>query len=385
MIAAIVAASGEPAARITTLGAWVAGEAIAREATSEAFLRTVERAVARSVSTLVVETTSQALSEGFADMWPARVGVFTNLTQDHLDLHGDPEGYLAAKAQLFMKLEPGGAAVLNAADPSSALLAEVIPASIRRLAYAGRPADPACRELPLALSAERVEVGSQGTRIALAASPLADRLGGELVLPLFGQPYAENALAAAVAADALGYAPETIRRALETFEGVPGRFQIVHRRPLVVLDYAHTPDALARTLALARQLVAREGRVVCVFGCGGDRDRSKRAEMGRIAAAAADLVVVTSDNPRSEDPVAIADMVVSGMEGSSEKVRRMVDRAGAIELGIGLAGSSDLVLIAGKGHEEVQIGAEGARPFNDAEVARAILARRKEGGDEGRS
>ncbi len=379
LLAAVVAEAGEPAARVTTLGAWVDGELVAREATAHDFVRTAGRAVALGACTLVVETTSLALSQGFADRWPARVGVFTNLSRDHLDVHGSPEDYLAAKARLFVRLPAGGAAVLNAADPASALIDEVTPRGVRRAAFAARPVDAACAALPLVLAARGVEVTRSGTRLDLAPSALADRLGGVLELRLIGEPYAEDALAAAVAADALGYSAPVIRRALASFEGVPGRFQAVHRRPLVVVDYAHTPDALAGVLATARRLVEAGGKVVCVFGCGGDRDAGKRAEMGRIAGELADLVVVTTDNPRSEDPADIADQVLAGAQGTPAVLRRIDDRALAIEHAIECAGPADVVVLAGKGHEDVQIGAHGERPFDDAEVARHAAARRETG------
>ena len=373
MIEAIVAASGEAAARVTTLGAWVGGEQVAAEATSDAFLDAMERAAARGVKTAAIETTSQALAEGFAAMWPARVAVFTNLSRDHLDYHGTPEDYLAAKAQLFMRIEAGGVAVLNAADPSSALLDEVTPPGVSRRGYAARAVDGACVRLPLTLEAEQVSVSRAGTRIRLAGSRLGDALGRELALRVLGEVHAENALGAAVAADALGYASAAIRAGLEGFAGVPGRFQLVLDRPLVVVDFAHTPDALERTLSLARSLVAADGgRVVCVFGCGGERDQGKRAEMGRVAGRSAEVVVLTSDNPRSEDPEAILRAILEGTAGTPASVERELDRAVAIRRGIELASPYDIVVIAGKGHEQTQIWGKRALPFDDVAVVRAV-------------
>ncbi len=377
MIEAIVAASGEPSARVTTLGAWVNGEPVASEATSGAFERTLLLAAEAGVRTLAVETTSQALAEGFARAWPAEVAVFTNLSRDHLDYHGTPEDYLAAKAQLFMKLLPGGTAVLNAADPSSALLDEVAEPSAKRVAYAARAIDPGCAHLPLALSAAEVEATLDGTRIRLAPSPLASALGGEIVLSIVGEVHAENALAAALAGVALGHSPQTIRLALERFPGVPGRFQIVHRRPAVVVDFAHTPDALERTLRLARSLVIPGGgRVIAAFGCGGDRDPGKRGEMGRIAASLADVVVMTNDNPRSEDPATIAAAVGEGAKGGPARVLLELDRASAIKMAIELAEPPDIVIVAGKGHERTQIVGEQVLPFDDAAVAAGVVAER---------
>jgi UDP-N-acetylmuramoyl-L-alanyl-D-glutamate--2,6-diaminopimelate ligase len=212
-------------------------------------------------------------------------------------------------------------------------------------------------------------------------SPLADALGGRLDLGIVGEVHAENALAAAVAAHALGYPPAVIREALQRFRGVPGRFERVSDRPLVVVDFAHTPDALERTLALARNLVRAEGgRVVCVFGCGGDRDQGKRREMGRIAGNAADHLVLTNDNPRSEAPELILDMVEEGVrEGGTPGVLRIYDRARAIEAGVRLAGKNDIVVIAGKGHESTQTLGDQVVPFSDAAVARDALAAAKAG------
>jgi UDP-N-acetylmuramoyl-L-alanyl-D-glutamate--2,6-diaminopimelate ligase len=377
MIEAIVAAAGEPAARITTVGSWVAGAQVADDVSMESFLRTLERAVEAGVRTVAVETTSKSLGSGFAWRWPARVAVFTNLTRDHLDYHGTPEQYLAAKAQLFLALPPDGTAVLNAADPSSALLAGVLPAGVRRLAYTARGVHAECAGLPLRLAATEVEVSRTGTLVRLAPSPSAEALGGTLRLKLLGEVHAENALAAAVALEALGYPPAAIRKGLEEFPGVAGRFEIVSREPLVAVDYAHTPDALERTLALARRLAALEGgRVWCVFGCGGDRDKGKRPQMGHIAAAGADEVLLTSDNPRSEDPAAIADEIESGAAERGGRWTRELDRAAAIARAVDGAGPHDVVVVAGKGHERTQEQGGRKLPFSDAEQVRGALERK---------
>ncbi|MFO0568655.1 MAG: UDP-N-acetylmuramoyl-L-alanyl-D-glutamate--2,6-diaminopimelate ligase [Polyangiaceae bacterium] len=400
MVEAIVAASGEPHARVTTLGGWVDGQPVGEGPTLDAFARAIELGHAAGMRTLALETTSRALAEGFAHLWRPTVAVFTNLSRDHLDYHGDPEHYLAAKAQLFMLLPAEGAAVLNACDPASALLDEVTPPGVRRLAYAGalpRVAED-CRKLPIELAVERIELSAEGTRAKLAPGPLGDALGGELVLGVFGEHNVENALAAALSTHALGYAPAAIARGLAAFRGVKGRFERVHERPSVVVDYAHTPDALERTLRLARRL-AGSGRVLCVFGCGGGSDPGKRAEMGRIAAELADVVVVTSDNPRSEDPAEIAAAIQSGVgeEGSSSlrrpKERELVwltelDRKTAIERAIEIAWTSpdDIVVVAGKGHETTQCVQDETFPFDDGEVARAACEMlRKRGLNEDRS
>ncbi len=366
MIAAVVAASGETAARLTTVGAWVGPHPIGGATPTDQFLGTVEAAVASGVRTLALEVTSKALLRGLARRWPPSVAVFTNLTRDHLDLHRTPEAYLAAKAQLFMALPAGGVAVLNADDPASALIEAVLPdgVSIRRYSARGHTAD---------LGAERVIVGAGGTRVALAPSPLADRLPGGLRLTVVGAVHAENAMAAALACDALGYPADAITRGLGEFPGVPGRFEIIATSPLVVVDYAHTPDGLERTLQAGRGLAGAGGRLICVFGCGGERDRGKRPQMGAIAHRLADQVVLTSDNPRREDPAAIAAQVRGGAAGPGASWEVELDRAAAIATAIGRAGPGDVVLIAGKGHERVQEIGGAALPFSDVDVARCWL------------
>ncbi len=377
MIAAIVAAAGEHSARITTLGAWVDDERVSDQVSMDAFLSGLERAVAAGVKTLAVETTSKSLGSGFAWRWPARVAVFTNLSRDHLDYHHTPEEYLAAKAQLFLAQPPDGLAVFNAADPSSALIADLLPPERRRVAYTARGVHASCAALPLALSAGEVRVDRGGTLVRLAPSPFADALGNAVRLRIIGAVHAENALAAALAARGLGYDAATIRAGLEGFCGVDGRFQVVLREPLAAVDYAHTPDALARTLDLARELAAGSGgRVWCVFGCGGDRDQGKRPQMGVIADERADEVVLTNDNPRNEDPERIADAIAAGVPSPRAHWTRELDRAAAIALALRGARPADVVIVAGKGHERTQtIGAQ-TLPFSDAEeLLRATPAR----------
>jgi len=366
MIAAVVAAAGEPAARLTTLGAWVGDRRIRGANPTEEFLFTVEAAVAAGARTLALEMTSKALLGGLARRWRPRVAVFTNLTRDHLDLHRTPESYLAAKAQLFMALPAGGVAVLNHDDPASALIGEVLRPDAVRRGYSTR--DPAAD-----LAATAVAVTAAGTRVTLAPSPLAERLGGELRLAVVGAVHAENAMAAALACDALGYPAGAITAGLAGFDGVPGRFQIVAREPLVVVDYAHTPDGLERTLGSARGLVGGDGRLICVFGCGGNRDRGKRPQMGAIAHRLADRVLLTNDNPRREPPAAIAAEIRAGATGPGATWDQELDRAAAIARAIDEAGAGDVVVIAGKGHEDTQEIAGEILPFSDVEVARAAL------------
>lgn len=350
MIDAIVAASGEPHARLTTLGAWVAGVRVEASNPTEEFLFTVERAVASGVRTLALEVTSKALANGLAVRWPARVAVFTNLSRDHLDMHESPEAYLAAKAQLFMHLPVGGVAVLNGDDPASDLIREVIPSGVdvRQFSVNENATNRA------ELVARNIATSAHGTHIELCDSPLAAALGHELHLAITGDVHAQNALAAALATAAMGYSSEAVKHGLKTFAGVPGRFEIAHRQPLVVVDYAHTPDGLRGTLDTARQLIGPGGRLMCVFGCGGNRDRGKRPEMGAVVHQRADVAVLTSDNPRREPPADIAADVMTGVSGPGARWHEELDRRAAIEWAVAEANAADVVVIAGKGHEDYQ-------------------------------
>jgi UDP-N-acetylmuramoyl-L-alanyl-D-glutamate--2,6-diaminopimelate ligase len=276
----------------------------------------------------VMEATSMASSKGRLEGTRFAVLVFTNLTQDHLDFHGSMEDYFVAKRRLFAQAER---AVVNVADEWGRRLAGELPDTI-----------------PFDASADSVD---------------AD-------LKLKGRFNRENAAAAVAAARALGIPDTAIRRGLEAVEIVPGRFELVDEgQPFtVVVDYAHTPDALGTALEAARELA--RGRVICVFGAGGDRDRDKRPLMGRIVAELADEALVTSDNPRSEDPAAIAADVVDGLDLDVE-----LDRRRAIERALELAERGDVVVIAGKGHEQGQEIDGRKLPFDDREVARESLRR----------
>lgn len=259
--------------------------------------------------------------------------VFTNLSRDHLDFHGDMESYFEAKRRLFL-VEPRPVAVVNVGNEYG-----------RRLA----------QELPDAITFAGDDAGA---------------LDG-IELRLQGRFNVENALGALNAAWALGIDDESIRRGLQSVRGVPGRFESVDAgQPFhVIVDYAHKPDALEKVLRAAREL-AGDRRVVCVVGAGGDRDRGKRAVMGRLVSGLADLAIVTSDNPRSEDPEAIAAEIVSGADG---EVEVELDRAAAIRRAVGLAAPGDVVLIVGKGAEQGQEFADRTVPFDDRAAAREAL------------
>ncbi|MCA9700221.1 MAG: UDP-N-acetylmuramoyl-L-alanyl-D-glutamate--2,6-diaminopimelate ligase, partial [Myxococcales bacterium] len=280
------------------------------------------------------------------------------------------EHYLASKAQLFLALPPGGTAVLNAGDENAGLLAEVIPPGVRLLWFAG-PGRAQDREVDLRVTS--VHPGWSGLHMTLESrAPWS--FPPELRSPNLAAVQAENLAAALLAAVALGVPPQQAAQALATCPPPPGRFEWVpgpDEGPRVVVDYAHAPEALRAALADARALQPRS--LFLVIGAGGDADASKREPLGR-AAAAADQVWLTSDNPRSEDPEAIAAAVRRGLP-TGHPCRVVLDRAAAITEAIAAAGSGDLVLIAGKGHESQQVFADRTLPFSDREVAARALGR----------
>jgi UDP-N-acetylmuramoyl-L-alanyl-D-glutamate--2,6-diaminopimelate ligase len=372
LAAAAVRAGGERVFWSTTLGYRIDDEEVGLERSWGSFLEGAERCHLRGGRRAVVEITSQALARGYAKRWRYDVGVFTNLSPDHFKTHGSWEHYLASKAQLFVHLPPDGAAVLNARDPSAVLIDHVTPPEVRRLWFGVPSRGPALRGEDLAAAA--VAVSPTGTRVTLAPSPLAEALGGVLEVALVGEVFAENALAAACAAAAVGTPPAAIRAGLAGCPAVPGRFEVLGRREAVVaVDYAHTPDALARTCDTARALAGAR-RVIVVFGAGGDTDAGKRGPMGEAVGARADLALITSDNPRSEDPAAIAAALREGaLRGGRAEVAVELDRRRAIARAVAAAGAGDVVVVAGKGHETGQTIGPETLPFSDRDEVRALV------------
>jgi len=386
LAAAAIRAAGRHVFSSTTLDYRIDGELLPLARSWPSFLAAAEQCHALGGRHAVVEITSQALARGYATRWRYDIGVFTNLSPDHFKTHGSWEHYLASKAQLFVHLPAHGVAVLNARDPAATLIDRVTPAGVRRLWFGVASRGPALHTEDLA--ARSIEVSPRGTRVQLRPSPLAEALGGSIELALVGEVFVENALAAACAAHAAGIDGQAIRAGLAGCPGVPGRFEIVNTRecqgmnnrtgPVVAVDYAHTPDALARTCATARAL-AGAGRVIVVFGAGGESDAAQREPMGAAVGAAADLAVVTTDNPRREDPRAIAAMLVLGLErGGQARVVLEPDRALAIALALAEARPEDVVVIAGKGHETGQTIGDETLPFSDREVLRGLLAGRED-------
>ncbi len=359
LVRALLEAAGEQCALVGTVKTVIGGrdeelpgttpEAIDLQAAFARMLATGDRACA-------IEVSSHALELHRADSIHFAASIFTNLTQDHLDFHASMEDYFAAKRRLF-ELDPG-VSVVNVDDDHgrrlAAGLAEPVTFGI------DRQADYAARDVSFTLT---------GARFLLVSAE------GELELesPLPGRFNVSNVLGAVAAVHRLGVPLTTIAATLPGIEPVPGRFQPVDEGQefAVLVDYAHTPDSLENVLQTARALTDR--RLICVFGCGGDRDRGKRPRMGEIAARLADVVLVTSDNPRSEDPRSIVEEILAGALGPAE-VEALVDRREAVGRAIGLAGRGDVVVIAGKGHEQGQEFAGGAKlPFDDVLVAREAL------------
>jgi UDP-N-acetylmuramoyl-L-alanyl-D-glutamate--2,6-diaminopimelate ligase len=357
----IFAALGRAAASLGTLGLIAPGERRYGSLTSPdpVTLHRVLAELARDGTThLALEASSHGLDQHRLDGLRLKAAAFTNLGHDHLDYHPSIEAYLAAKLRLFSEvLPPDGVAVVNAdADHAREVVATARKAG-REVLTVGKAGET------LALEALEMERFAQRLRVRHAGGSASVRL------PLPGAYQAGNALLAAGLAMAVGETADPVLAAIEKMEGVKGRLEVMGlvRGGLAVIDYAHKPDALASALKALRPFAP--GRLVCVFGCGGDRDKAKRPIMGEIAARLADTVIVTDDNPRSEDPKAIRAQILAG----ARHAREIGDRAEAIRAGSRLLGAGDVLLVAGKGHETGQIVGDTVIPFSDHEVVRALL------------
>src|ERR1022692_3025376 len=371
LVEAMLTAAGRKSALIGTIEYHVAGKVLPAPHTTPEALdlnRLFNEALGHGATEAVMEVSSHALAQERVFGVPFDVAVFTNLTRDHLDYHQTMEEYFAAKRVLFAGCgtDAPRAVVTNVDDESGAKLAEF---SRKRssvvLKYGWERGD---------LHAEKVEITTRGTRFDLVTPE------GKIAVfsALIGRVNVYNILAAAGACYARGCAAQAVAEGIDKLACVPGRFERVDcGQPFtVVVDYAHTDDALRNLTALARELVSgagAKGRVLTVFGCGGDRDRNKRPLMGEAAGRGSDFVVLTSDNPRSEDPLAIINDAVVGLQKTGVKYSVEPDRRKAIALAVDEARPGDIVLLAGKGHEKVQVGREGSAPFDDLEVAREAL------------
>jgi len=329
--------------------------------------RMLRQMVDEGCGACVLEVSSHALALRRVDGTQFAAGVFTNLTRDHLDFHAHMEDYFVAKRRLFEMLPKDAPAVVNLDDPRGTALAEL---ADKPITYAiNRQADVTPGPLSFSLD---------GLRFDLRTPQGVVHVRSHLV----GRPNVYNILAATATATALGVPLDAIERGLERLPGVPGRFEVVSGADddiTVVVDYAHTDDALRNLLETARPLAER--RLITVFGCGGDRDRTKRPLMGMVAARLSDVVVITSDNPRSEDPARIIEEAKRGAQpevrNGDTELRTIVDRRDAIYEAVRLARAGDVVLVAGKGHEKYQEVGGRVLPFDDVAVAREALAARR--------
>jgi UDP-N-acetylmuramoyl-L-alanyl-D-glutamate--2,6-diaminopimelate ligase len=381
LMEAILAAAGRRPGVIGTVGYRFAGKTQDASLTTPGALQLhalFSQMKSEGCSDVVLEASSIALDQGRVHGCCFRVAGLSNITQDHLDYHGTMERYRAAKAILFRELlsAGNGVAVLFADDEDGQAMRREVRGSILTVTRQARGADVAVLDRKL---------GADGTTLRLhtPSGPLA------ITSPLVGEFNLANILLATGMALAHGLERDAIATGISRVSGVPGRLQRVTNSAgvLCLVDYAHTPDALERALDVLRPLST--GRVLVVFGCGGDRDKGKRPRMGQAAAERADVVVITSDNPRTEDPIAILDMIVAGVEKTgivhrtASELRQGLsgfhverDRRVAIELGVALARPGDTLLIAGKGHEDYQILGTQKIHFDDREVAAAAFAAR---------
>jgi UDP-N-acetylmuramoyl-L-alanyl-D-glutamate--2,6-diaminopimelate ligase len=373
LVDSILRAAGRKTALVGTIEYHIAGKVVpAPHTTPEALElnQVFAQALGDGATDAVMEVSSHALAQERVWGIPFDVAIFTNLTRDHLDFHGDIDEYFAAKSILFSGCgtEPPRVAVINADDPRGP---ELMKASKKKgsevWTYGLAQGD---------FRAERVDMGNNGTRFD-AVTPAGT---APLFTRLIGKVNVYNILAASAAALARGCTLAHIERGVDLLTRVPGRFERVDAgQPFaVVVDYAHTDDALRNLTSVARDFVSRgptRGRVITLFGCGGDRDKTKRPLMAAAAAQGSDFVVLTSDNPRSENPQAIIADVLPGLENSETQYAVEPDRHKAIALALSKAEPGDIVLIAGKGHEKTQTTLQGVFPFDDVEEARLALHR----------
>ena len=327
--------------------------------------RVLRELVDRGVRSLAMEVSSHSLDQRRVDGLEFDVVVFTNLTRDHLDYHGTMENYFQAKARLLGYLKKQGTAVVNADAKewdSLSLSGKAIKFGVRSRADVG---------------AENVRFETHGSEWDLV-TPAAT---AHVSLPLIGDVNVENALAAAASAVALGMTTPQIVERLNTVPQVAGRLEIISTRPTILRDYAHTPDALERSLQTSRAFT--RGKLIVVFGAGGDRDKGKRPIMGQIAEHRADYAIVTSDNPRTEDPDSIIDDIEAGMRSSNHE--RVTDRLSAIKRALAVAKPDDIVLLAGKGHETYQVRGTTQYPFDEKEIVRELTGSGKREAGSGRT
>ncbi|CAM2149775.1 UDP-N-acetylmuramoyl-L-alanyl-D-glutamate--2, 6-diaminopimelate ligase [Pararobbsia alpina] len=373
-IAQAFSALGQPCGVVGTLGVGLAGHLVETGFTTPdapQLQRVLARLRSDGAKAVAMEVSSHALHQGRVNGTAFDVAVFTNLTQDHLDYHGTLEAYEAAKARLFDW--PGlKAAVVNRDDPAGERLLAALPAGVKPIAYGVGE-----RAGATSLTATQIRATATGTAFHVES----DWGRAELEVATLGEFNVHNLLAVLGTLLASDVPFDAAIAQIAKVESVPGRMQrlggrLANDEPLVVIDYAHTPDALEKTLEALKPVASvREGKLICVFGCGGDRDAGKRPKMGAIAERLADSIVITSDNPRTEVPATIIDQIAAGMK-HADRARKVEDRASAILQAIRAAAKEDIVVIAGKGHEATQEIMGRKRPFSDLDHSRLALAAR---------
>lgn len=315
------------------------------------------------IDNVVMEVSSHALEQNRVGGCRFNGAVLTNLTQDHLDYHITMDNYFKAKAILFQKLKEDNFAVINADDEYSERFLAEVPEGVRRFTYGVKnPADIMAKDINFSLNGAEFVLVFNG-----AEYPVNLHMNGMFSV--------YNVLAALGASIAMGIDIKLALKALQNVHGVAGRFEVVNKKPLVIVDYAHTPDGLENVLKSAREITPAGGKLICLFGCGGDRDTTKRPKMGAIAQKLADKIVITSDNPRSEDPQQIITDIIAGLQSVNPDIVTVEpDRGEAIALLKSIAENNDVVVIAGKGHEDYQILKDKTIHFDDREQARKIFA-----------
>ncbi|MEE3349995.1 MAG: UDP-N-acetylmuramoyl-L-alanyl-D-glutamate--2,6-diaminopimelate ligase [Candidatus Gastranaerophilaceae bacterium] len=314
------------------------------------------------IDNVVMEVSSHALEQNRVGGCCFDGAVLTNLTQDHLDYHITMDNYFEAKALLFKRLQEGAYAVINADDSWSDKFLAAVPEGVRKYTYGVKNnADVMAKDITFSLNGAEFKLVACGQEY-------------NVNLHMNGMFSVYNVLAALTSAIAMGIDISVALKALENVKGVAGRFEVVAKKPLVIVDYAHTPDGLENVLNSAREITPKDGKLICLFGCGGDRDATKRPKMGAIAERIADKIVITSDNPRSEDPQQIITDIIAGLKSTNpDKVTIEPDRGQAIALLKSVAANNDVVVIAGKGHEDYQILKDRTIHFDDREEARKVF------------
>ena len=370
LIQRIVEDAQHKCALIGTLGYKLSGKDTyhdAKHTTPQApeLQKTLEMIYEQNIDYVAMEVSSHALEQNRVGGCDFDGAVFTNLTQDHLDYHITMNNYFEAKALLFRGLKKGDFAVINNDDEYAQRFKDVVPEGVKIYTYGIKnDAD---------VKAEDIDFSIHGAKFKINAKKAAAG-HKDVNLQMNGMFSVYNALAALTAGIAMGFDIDVCIKALEETKSVDGRFEIVSKKPLVIVDYAHTPDGLENVLKAARELTPKDANLVCMFGCGGDRDATKRPKMGKIADENADIVVVTSDNPRSEDPQLIISDILAGIKTvNTQKVFVEPDRRTAISMLKNIAKENDVVVLAGKGHEDYQILKDRTIHFDDREEARKVF------------